>query len=375
MHASSAAASRPRCSAALTDSHRPSDSLRLAATAPLARACIASRWRRTKTWRRFSTRSCSCIQTRSVYGICHGRRSLVPRPACRWWLIRRVAGGSSGVSLVAHPAYCTPTLQDNKKEIASEAEQPTGYELLSFHNGQPQIGGQTPDKYRDAASTQLATTGTMRRAYSEEQLPTVEYTKIDELKTQALHSAMSQHKRGDASFTARMTADSDDEFGFGFGPGEDGLAQTKSSSSLDSAMASHSNSLNGSVRSGASHSSDGLRQKRKQLRRYVNVSNSQLSVMLNQERRSNGAVTSTIMGKQWGVAWTGGKGGGAATRGDARRPPCTLVCRHHSPSSVRGSPFFSPSRWSLSLNQYCLDPFSTARRGRGGGGERLGQRC
>ena len=139
------------------------------------------------------------------------------------------------MSLVAHPAYCTPTLQDNKKEIASEAEQPTGYELLSFHNGQPQIGGQTPDKYRDAASTQLATTGTMRRAYSEEQLPTVEYTKIDELKTQALHSAMSQHKRGDASFTARMTADSDDEFGFGFGPGEDGLAQTKSSSSLDSA--------------------------------------------------------------------------------------------------------------------------------------------
>lgn len=188
-----------------------------------------------------------------------------------------------------------PTLKNNGFAPAVQEEQPTGYELLSWHNGVPRIGGQTPEKYRDPAAA-------LRRTSSDEHLPTVEYTKIDELKTNALHAAMSQHKRGDASFTARAAADSDDEFGFG-------LCQEASSSSLDTYMATRGGSWHGAERPTAksfgvanTHSPSSLRKQRQKHRRYVNVSNSQLTVVINQEKKSNGTVASTIFG---GAYWGG----------------------------------------------------------------------
>jgi hypothetical protein len=142
----------------------------------------------------------------------------------------------------------------------------------------------------------------------------VEYTKIDELKTNALHAAMLQHKRGDVSFTARAAADSDDEFGFG-------IRQETSSSSLDTYMASRGGSWHGaegptasSFSAAEARSPSSMRKQRQKHRRYVNVSNSQLTVVINQEKKSNGTVASTILG--WAY-WGGGADRGGPDREDA----------------------------------------------------------
>lgn len=124
--------------------------------------------------------------------------------------------------------------------------------------------------------------------------PSVEYTAIDQVKTAALQRARALHRHGDVlGAGSKLSGGDEDDTVFGFDTSES-MTDRLTPVSRHSFSLLADDGLDDSSRATTPASAKALR------RRYVNVSNSQLSVVIKQEQGAAGTVASTIYGMRRG---------------------------------------------------------------------------